>query len=287
MEETLINTAIITWNVTGTQSVSVNYSQVGCPALSPTVQNVIVNPLPTSNAGSNQTIPNGTTTVLSGSAVGGTGAYSYQWTPINMIASGGTTLSPLTENIYSTQTFDLLVTDSKLCSASDQMDVIVLGNALSVIATATPDEICNDGSSVQLNATASGGNSAVQSDYTWSSTPSGFTSGLQSPNVLPVVTTTYTVSVYDGFNTATHSVVVTVNPLPVLYNVTGGGEYCSGSLGVPVGLNGSDIGVSYQLLFNGSNDGAAESWKRWSIIFWKQNSSRRLYSACYKLNHKL
>ncbi|MGD0709835.1 MAG: T9SS type A sorting domain-containing protein [Bacteroidales bacterium] len=48
------------------------------------------------------------------------------------------------------------------------------------------------------------------------------------------------------------SATVVVNPLPTVYDVTGGGSYCSGSLGVDVGLDGSDIGVNYQL-FNGIN----------------------------------
>ncbi len=250
------NTVTVTWNTVGNQSVSVNYEQTGCPATSPYVLAVVVNPLPTVNAGTNQSIPNGTNTTLTGTASGGTGALAYLWTPVDMIQSGGTSLTPVTENIFSDQTFTLTVTDTKLCSASDDMDVIVLGDALSVIATASPDAICNNGASVQLNATAAGGNSAVQQDFSWTSTPAGFTSVLQNPVVTPTQTTTYHVSVYDGYNTASHSVVVTVNPLPTIYTVTGGGEYCAGGSGVTVGLDGSQSGVSYQLMLDGSDYGS-------------------------------
>ena len=45
----------------------------------------------------------------------------------------------------------------------------------------------------------------------------------------------------------TGSVAVTVNPLPTLYSVTGGGAYCSGRSGVAVGLSGSQSGATYQL----------------------------------------
>ncbi len=48
---------------------------------------------------------------------------------------------------------------------------------------------------------------------------------------------------------ATHT--VTVQPLPVVYNVTGGGNYCAGGSGVLITLSGSQIGVSY-VLYNGS-----------------------------------
>lgn len=44
---------------------------------------------------------------------------------------------------------------------------------------------------------------------------------------------------------------VTVQPLPVVYNVTGGGNFCAGGSGVNVGLSGSQPGVSYAL-YNGS-----------------------------------
>ena len=40
------------------------------------------------------------------------------------------------------------------------------------------------------------------------------------------------------------------------YNVTGGGSYCSGGAGLPVGLDGSEAGGSYQLQLNGVDAGA-------------------------------
>jgi hypothetical protein len=48
------------------------------------------------------------------------------------------------------------------------------------------------------------------------------------------------------------SASVIVNPLPTVYTVTGGGNYCSGSTGVHVGLSGSNTGLSYQL-YNGAS----------------------------------
>lgn len=36
--------------------------------------------------------------------------------------------------------------------------------------------------------------------------------------------------------------------LPAVYNLTGGGTYCSGSPGLPIGLNGSESGVVYTLI---------------------------------------
>ncbi|MDY0077635.1 MAG: PKD domain-containing protein, partial [Bacteroidales bacterium] len=271
------NTATVTWNTTGNQSISVNYEQTGCPATSPTVYPVFVNPLPIVDAGPAQSIQNGTSTVLNGTASGGTGLLSYQWTPVNLIASGATSLMPTTENIYVTQIFDLEVTDSKLCASSDQVVITALGDPLSVAASATPDIICNNGATVQLGATANGGNSSFQADYSWTSTPAGFTSNAQNPIANPTVTTTYNVSVWDGFNTATNTILVTVNPLPTVYSVTGGGEYCAGGSGVSVGLNGSQTGVSYQLLLNGSDIGAPISGTGGAISF-TNNTAAGVYT---------
>ncbi|GEM_PF-1260015 len=48
---------------------------------------------------------------------------------------------------------------------------------------------------------------------------------------------------------------VTVNPLPVVYNVTGGGEYCIGGIGLEVGLDGSEVGINYELYLDGFTTG--------------------------------
>ncbi len=48
---------------------------------------------------------------------------------------------------------------------------------------------------------------------------------------------------------------VTFSTLPSQFNVTGGGEYCQNGIGVLVGLDGSQIGVNYQLLLNDNNFG--------------------------------
>ena len=49
---------------------------------------------------------------------------------------------------------------------------------------------------------------------------------------------------------------ITVNALPTVYNVTGGGSYTSGGSGVAVGLTNSQIGVNYQLKLGVVNDGS-------------------------------
>jgi hypothetical protein len=60
---------------------------------------------------------------------------------------------------------------------------------------------------------------------------------------------------------------IVVNELPFAYNVTGGGSYCAGGTGVPVGLSGSSTSVAYQLYRDGTAVGSAISGTGSAISF--------------------
>jgi uncharacterized protein YjdB len=86
---------------------------------------------------------------------------------------------------------------------------------------------------------------------TWSSTnsavaPVGTYSGLVTGLALGSASITYSLGAG-----CTASVTVNVLPLPVVYTITGGGNYCAGGTGVSIGLSGSNVGVNY-LLYIGS-----------------------------------
>src|SRR5206468_1866900 len=67
------------------------------------------------------------------------------------------------------------------------------------------------------------------------------------------VTFTFTDGTTGCTNTTTS---VTVNARPLTFNVTGGGSYCTGGIGVPVGLDATESNsISYQLWINGTNSG--------------------------------
>ncbi|HNW68862.1 MAG TPA: choice-of-anchor J domain-containing protein [Bacteroidales bacterium] len=59
--------------------------------------------------------------------------------------------------------------------------------------------------------------------------------------------TTGTVAVTTLGGTATSTETFTVNPLPSVFTVSGGGTYCAGGTGVTITLDGSTIGVNYEL----------------------------------------
>lgn len=60
---------------------------------------------------------------------------------------------------------------------------------------------------------------------------------------------------------------------PTVFNVTGGGTYCEGGVGLEVGLDGSESGVTYQLLLDGVALGSPLSGNGTAISFGNQTSN--------------
>ncbi len=213
----------------GTYSVTITDSN-GC--MNSGSVNVTVNETPTVNAGSDQTILYGTSTSLSGLGSGGSGNYSYNWQPSDSLVNA-TVQNPTTVNLEATTTFVLMVTDNTTgCKGYDTTIVTVQGGPLSVVVNVNDHTICS-GETIQLQATASGGSGSYT--YNWSSNPAGFTSNLANPTDNPTQTTTYYVTVDDGFNSVSGSVQVVVNPLP---NVTANATSTAICEGSQVTLNG-------------------------------------------------
>ncbi len=104
------------------------------------------------------------------------------------------------------------------------------------------------GSALGISYQLKKGGVAVGSPMAGTGFPLSF--GLQTAAGIYTVTGTNTVTGCSG--SMTGSVSIAVNPLPVVYSVTGGGNYCPGGIGVHVGISGSNTGISYQL-YNGTS----------------------------------
>jgi len=176
---------------------------------------VVVHPLPVANAGSDVSIPYGTYTTLHGSAAGGSGNFSWLWSSTSPGFSS-TLQEPVTDNLEITTLFTLRATDQATGCQShpDEVLVTVTGSPLSVSPIAIPPVICQ-GVSTQLVPMTSGGTGVYT--YSWISVPAGFTSSEASPVVSPMETTSYFVTVDDGYNMASGNVNVIVNPAPQIY----------------------------------------------------------------------
>jgi len=105
----------------------------------------------------------------------------------------------------------------------------------------------NTGISYQLYNTATG---AVGTPVAGTGGPISF--GAHTAGTYMVIATNNTTSCT---NNMTGSATSSINPAPTTFSVTGGGAYCAGGTGVEVAISGSQSGVSYTLLRDGSATG--------------------------------
>lgn len=179
---------------------------------------VTVNPLPLAAAGTDRAICLNESTTLGATAVTGN---TYSWTSVpagftSLVANPA--VAPLLTTTY-TITETITAT-----GCTNTHSVVVTVNPLPVAAAGADRAICLN-ESTTLGAAAVTGNT-----YSWTSVPAGFTSVAANPMVTPLLTTTYTVAetITATGCTNMHSVVVTVNPLPVPA-ITGPSSAAAGS----------------------------------------------------------
>ena len=162
-------------------------------------------PLLVINPSVSQTICIGTTVNLAANASGGTPPYIYQWSDLT---SGATdVVSPIV-----TTTYTVTVTDANGCSITSPAIVITVNAPLNVVAVGNAS-IC-DGTTIQVSASGTGGDPNTYL-FTWNPNVGTGTGPFSDT---PNTTTTYTVTLTDGCGTpsSASSVVVTVNPTPVV-----------------------------------------------------------------------
>lgn len=219
-------------------------------------------------------------------SVGATGtAITYQW---QLSTDGGVTYNNITNGgVYSnTTTATLNITGATSAMNAYKYRCVITGTCPSAATTAASTLTVY----TPVNVTANPVNVTVceSSNASFSVSATGSSPSYQwqvSTNGGAAYTNIANGSIYTGTNTATLGLagvpfnfngymyrcivngiapcgfvnsgagVLTLNQLPFAFNVTGGGAYCVGANGVPVGLSLSSTGVNYQLLLNGVNTG--------------------------------
>jgi len=169
---------------------------------------VIINPLPTADAGTDQTICNGKSTTIGGSPTGPIGA-TYSWSPATGLSS--TIASNPTANPITTTDYTVTVTSGVGCTSTDVVRVIVNPNP--IVDAGTDKTIC-----AGFSATIGGApTSATATSFAWTPAATLDNAILSNPTATPLVTTTYTVVATDANGcTATDQVIVNVNQSPVV-----------------------------------------------------------------------
>lgn len=187
---------------------------------------VTVDPLPSSITGADSVCEGGTVT-FANSTPGGI------WTSASTLIANIDSISGELTGITNGSTLISYSLSGTGCYATKPITVNTTPTSITGAST-----ICN-GSSATLLCTPASGIWTSSNPAIATVDAAGIVNGLAGG----AATITY------GFATGGCMTVknITVNPLPPVHGVTGGGNYCAGATGVHIGLDGSDAGVSYTL----------------------------------------
>ena len=224
---TVSPTGIVTGIATGTTKISYTITSVfGCVASA--THMVRVNP---SAITGYTTICVSNVTQLSDSAAGGT------WSSSNTSIAN---INPATGLANGLTAGSVTITYSLPAGCFVTIPLLVQP-ALSPILGAVA--ICNTATSSLSDASAGGVWSSGDASIATIDFATGMVTGIASG------VTFITYSLNPGCIATT---AVTINQIPLAFDVTGGGSYCAGGAGVPIGLDGSDNSIRYQLFYGAS-----------------------------------
>jgi hypothetical protein len=212
---------VVTGHVAGNATITYTLTATGCIRSAV----VTVNPLP-ATIGGTLAVCEGLTTTLTNTTTGG--IWVSDNTSIATIgASTGTATGVAAGNVNITYALPLTG-----CIRVADLTV----NALPAAITGTT-ELCV-GTNTVLNSATSGGSWTSSNTALATVGSTGTLTGVSEGNP----TITYTLST--GCITTT---VATVNALPLVHNVTGGGSYCFSGAGVHIGMDNSELTNTYRL----------------------------------------
>ncbi len=233
---------------------------------------VSVNPLPSPVVALGGGTYCGSATILAGN--GGNGTIYYQG-----ITSAGTSVTtPATSQVVTTTGIHYFRAQSSAGCWSNEGSVAVTVNPLPVTYTFTGGgSYCAGGTGVNIGLSGStagiayqlyNGISSIGSPMTGTGSPINF--GMQTgAGVYTVIATNPSTLCNNTFGVAP----VSINPLPAIYTITGGGSYCAGGAGVLVGLSGSVAGISYRLYKDGVPAGTAVAGTGSALSFGLQTAA--------------
>lgn len=201
----------------GTYSVTVT-DATGCTA-SFTSSSVVMNTVGASTPATITACTNGSLD-LSSAPIGGAANYTYNWSGPGFTSTLQNPQVTTTATAANQGTYIVTITDGNGCTASASTVVTVLGSLPVTAASNSP--VCTNGA---ITLTAAGATT-----YGWSG-PNGYLSALQNPTIAnagAINAGVYTVVGVSGSCTASATVNVTINPLPVA-TVTTNSPICAGS----------------------------------------------------------
>lgn len=142
------NSITVDWKTADNQTISLNYTETGCPALSPSVLNIKVNPLPEAFAGVPVTICSGDPVLIGGPAKHGS-SYSWVSVPAGFVS---TESAPTVNPMITTEYFLKETVISTGCSSGHSVKIIA--NSLPVPLVNGPAAVCVGSENVIYTANA-------------------------------------------------------------------------------------------------------------------------------------
>jgi hypothetical protein len=203
-------TATITYTVTGTSN--------GCSATA--TSTITVNSLPTITTSGNATTCQNSAVPLTAS-----GAVTYAWTPTTGLSNAA--IANPNATVSANTTYTVKGTDANGCSQTSNLTITTTP---SPVITITGNTLVCAGASTTI--TAAGANT-----YSWSPATGLSNASTANPVATPTATTTYTVTGTTGPCSSSQSIILTVNPLPVV-TASGSATICAGA-STPLSASGA------------------------------------------------
>ncbi len=232
-----------------------------------------------SSGGSFCTGGTGIAIILDGSDASTTYQLFYGSTMIGSTVAG--TGLPLNFGVHTAAgTYTIVATNTVTTCTSNMSGIATIAiNPLPLVYMVTGGgSYCPGGAGVHVNLNYS--NTGVNYQLYRGSSPilgaliAGSDAGLDFG--LQTVAGTYSVVAIDASSSCSSnmsgSVNVSINSLPAPHSVTGGGNYCAGSVGLHVGLNGTNVGTRYQLFYSSAPIGTSINGTGAAIDFGVQSS---------------
>ncbi len=226
------SSGIVTGVTTGTAVIT--YSITNSCATATTATTVTVHPFPTAILG-DTTLCQDNNIFVSDSVTGGI------WSSSNALVA---TVAPVLGTFPAASVSGVSVGTaiiSYVVAPGCFVDKAVTVNAIGAISAA--DLMCVGGTQTATDLPGGG---------TWSSSTPGVATVNASTGLIDAVASGASIISYVLGPGCFVSTTLTVNLLPENYYLTGGGSYCSGGPGIDVGLDGSDLGINYQLFLGGA-----------------------------------
>ena len=235
-----------------------------------------------------------------GAASGGNTLLSYQWEQSYQAGTGcsgswtvatgtnnGTSYDPPAFIATGTYCYRRMVTDgcgTVAYSGTATFNVYADLASNTIVPSPISSSVC---AGTAVSATFSGGSGGAPGLFadrdsvstnggtTWVAYAGGQinTTGLSGNNIVQIKTRRVAISVAGCDWGITNIYRWTVYFLPALFNVTGGGSYCTGGSGVNLGLSGSESGINYQLQIGGTTIGSAVAGTGGALSFGLQTAA--------------